>query len=168
MFLVVSIAFDLIKHKFLNWSTLHIHLCSFQITHKVKQCTTFLCSNYHSTTNHSTYFSWCELHVPKYGKTFHSPRNFIYKSNKFIRDEIMRNFSQSWLSNQLTILCLVNKFHKIENVLDQKSLDEPYSLTLFLIMYQSIKLAHPGNLFENYLHRLVCLQLMFYKEVKVF
>ena len=43
---------ELIMHKFLNETTLHIHLYDFQIKHKLKQCTI-----YHDTANHSKYFS---------------------------------------------------------------------------------------------------------------
>ena len=38
-FCSVMAHFKLINCKLLNESILHIHLCSFQITHKVKQCT---------------------------------------------------------------------------------------------------------------------------------
>ena len=51
MFLVTSVvswlSFQLIKHKFLYQTTLHIYLCSFQITYRKSnaQCQ---CTNYHS------------------------------------------------------------------------------------------------------------------------
>ena len=41
----------LVKHKLSNKSTLHIHLCGFQITHWKKQSTTCQRINYHQTTN---------------------------------------------------------------------------------------------------------------------
>ena len=53
--------FNLMKQKFLNWTTLHIHLCGFQITLWMKQCTIDQHTNYLDTTNHSGYFWWFEL-----------------------------------------------------------------------------------------------------------
>ena len=38
-FLVFVVQFKLIKLKYLNLILLHFHLCSFQITHRMKQCT---------------------------------------------------------------------------------------------------------------------------------
>ncbi len=39
-----------------------VHLCDFQITPGVKQCTICQCINYHGTIHHSGYFlSWLEL-----------------------------------------------------------------------------------------------------------
>ena len=35
---------------------LYVHLSSFQITHRMKQCTICKHTNYHDTTNHSNYF----------------------------------------------------------------------------------------------------------------
>ena len=39
-------------HGIVAWTMLHIHLCGFQITHVVKQCTC-QCISYHDTTNHT-------------------------------------------------------------------------------------------------------------------
>ena len=36
----LMVQFELVKHKFLNWSMLHVYLYGFQITFEVKQCTT--------------------------------------------------------------------------------------------------------------------------------
>ena len=53
--------FKLIRHKFPSLTTLHIHLCSFQITNGVKHCTSYQHTNYHNTTNNSRYLSGLEL-----------------------------------------------------------------------------------------------------------
>ena len=55
MFLVPSKVFELMKYKFSNYILFHFHLCGFQITYEVKQCTTYQRTNYHDTTNHSRY-----------------------------------------------------------------------------------------------------------------
>ena len=52
--------FKLLKYKFPNYTTLYVHLCSFQISHGVKHCM-FQCTNYHDTTNHNGYPSQLEL-----------------------------------------------------------------------------------------------------------
>ena len=43
------------------WTMLHVHLCGFQIAHRVKKCTTCQCTNYHYITNHNGYLPWLEL-----------------------------------------------------------------------------------------------------------
>ena len=58
------------------------HLCSFQITLRVKQCTMFQCTNYHATIKNSGYlpsleFWSCNIcavkkHIQKYCKTLDS------------------------------------------------------------------------------------------------
>ena len=58
-----------IKHKFLNYTELHVHLCGFQITHGTKQCTMCQHIKYHNTTNNSGYLPqldlvWsCDIHA---------------------------------------------------------------------------------------------------------
>ena len=77
----VMVLFELVTHKFQNLITLHIHLCSFQIIYRMKQCTTCLRSNYHDTTKPSEYLEQLEPlrntrianhHTPKYCWTFYS------------------------------------------------------------------------------------------------
>ena len=48
----ITVQFKLAKHKFLNETTLPVHLCGFEITHGKKQCRTCQHTNYHNTTNH--------------------------------------------------------------------------------------------------------------------
>ena len=60
-FCVVMTQCELKKHKFQNQTTLHIYLCSFQITHGGKQCTTCQSTNYHNTTIHNWYLLQLEL-----------------------------------------------------------------------------------------------------------
>ena len=48
--------FELVNHKFPNQTTLHIHLCGFQIIHGMKQCI-----NYHNNSNSSKYLPQLEL-----------------------------------------------------------------------------------------------------------
>ena len=74
--------FKLIKHKFLNLSMLHIHLCSFQITHAMKQCTMCQHTNYHNTTK--------SQHVP-----FHSLNCFSHIIYTLQTTKILLNF---WLN----------------------------------------------------------------------
>ena len=50
-----------VMNKFLNYAILHVHLCGFQIPHRVEQCTMCQCTNYHYTINHSEYLPWLEL-----------------------------------------------------------------------------------------------------------
>ena len=57
----VMAQFELVMHKFLNFTTLHIHLYGFQILHAMKQYTICWCTNYHDSTNHSWSFSRLEL-----------------------------------------------------------------------------------------------------------
>ena len=65
----------------LDYSWQHVYPCSFQIRHKVKQCTICQHTNYHDYTNHSEYHLWLELlwlcdihtanlHMSKYCKNF--------------------------------------------------------------------------------------------------
>ena len=72
---------------FPNCTTRYVRLCGFQITHRMKQCTTWQLTNYHDTTNHSGYLTQLYLlwysdicatnyHVLKYCKTFDSPKYF--------------------------------------------------------------------------------------------
>ena len=85
MFLIASAAVgsicELIKHKFLNKTTLHIDLCSFKTTQRVKQCTTCQHTNYHNTTNHSkissiisiilvSWYMCCKLRCTKISQSF--------------------------------------------------------------------------------------------------
>ena len=60
-FCVVVDQFQLIKYKFSNWTTLHVHLRRFQITHDVKQYTTCQHTNYHDTINHREYLPGLEM-----------------------------------------------------------------------------------------------------------
>ena len=53
--------FDHIKYKFLYWIILHSHMCGFQITHGLKQCTICQCTNYHNITNDRRYLPQLEL-----------------------------------------------------------------------------------------------------------
>ena len=46
--------FKFVEHKFFM---LHVHLWSFQITHRMKQCLTYQHNNYNDTANHSGYLS---------------------------------------------------------------------------------------------------------------
>ena len=50
VFVALWLLFELGKHKFQNWAMfmLHIHLCCFQITHRVKQCTKCQRTCYHA------------------------------------------------------------------------------------------------------------------------
>ena len=67
---------------------LPLYLCDFQITHSVNPFIVHQLTNYHDTTNHSEYLPQlellqsCDLHaanlyVPKYYRTFDSPKYFI-------------------------------------------------------------------------------------------
>ena len=53
--------FEFLKHKFLNLTSLHVHLCSFHIIHEVKQCATCQRINYRDTTDHSGCIPQLEL-----------------------------------------------------------------------------------------------------------
>ena len=53
--------FKLVKPQFPNKTTLHVHLHSFQIIHRVRQCTICLLTNYHDTNNCSKYLPWLLL-----------------------------------------------------------------------------------------------------------
>ena len=57
----VMAQFEIIKHKFPYQTTLHVHLCGFQITHGGKKRTTCQRTYYHGTTNHSGYLWQLEL-----------------------------------------------------------------------------------------------------------
>ena len=46
-FYSLMIQFKLGKHKFLNWTTLHIHQWGFQITHEMEPCTCWHTNYYH-------------------------------------------------------------------------------------------------------------------------
>ena len=51
----VIVQFELIKHKLLHKTMLHVHLYGFQITHRLKQCIVCECINYHNITKFSGY-----------------------------------------------------------------------------------------------------------------
>ena len=53
--------FELVKRKFLNWSTFNVPLCRFQITHAMKQCTTCQRTNYNDPPNQSGYLLLFDL-----------------------------------------------------------------------------------------------------------
>ena len=57
MLLVVSVVLwpELIRHKFLNLDNVALHLCSFQITRGMKQCTMCQCTKYCKTFDLSKY-----------------------------------------------------------------------------------------------------------------
>ena len=50
-FVGVMAQFKLVKPKFLNWTTLHVHLCGLKIIHGMEQGTTCQRTNYHDTAN---------------------------------------------------------------------------------------------------------------------
>ena len=60
-FASIMTLFKLVLHKFPNKTILHLCLCSFQITHEVKQCAMCLHTTYLNTTNLSMYLPWLEL-----------------------------------------------------------------------------------------------------------
>ena len=47
--------FELVNHKFADYNMVHVYLCSFQITHRIKQRTMCQRTNCHDTINHSGY-----------------------------------------------------------------------------------------------------------------
>ena len=53
--------FEIVKHKLPCYTKLLVHLGGFQITQRMKKCTTCQQTNYRDTTNHSEYLSQLEL-----------------------------------------------------------------------------------------------------------
>ena len=51
----IMVQFELVKQKFQKNITLCTYLCSFQIMHRIKQCSMCQCTNYHNSINFSGY-----------------------------------------------------------------------------------------------------------------
>ena len=66
-------------NKFSNSTTLHVHLCGFQITHGLKQWTQCQRTCYHKNTNYSGYLTMWHMHhlLVKLCKIFDSPKHSI-------------------------------------------------------------------------------------------
>ena len=76
--------FGIMAQRELVKTTLYVHLCGFQIAHKVNQCTMCQRTNYHNTTNHSGYLNmvWTALVT-------------WYLRRKLTRTSILQNFDSS-------------------------------------------------------------------------
>ena len=111
--------FELMKHKFVNYTILHVYMCGFQITYGVKQYITCQRANYHATINLNGCLLGLELlrsldicvadyHVPKYCKNLYSAKVLLFHLSVYLSCSVRLWFTwltcYSWIFIKFTLL----------------------------------------------------------------